>query len=138
MLEINLMKKSHFRLSFFSFAKVRRLSEGFFRREKSRMKFLMVEGDSCNDLHDLVRNSSYYCRLAPLIIECVELDGIPDTLPILIEEIYSTFEEKPIESSIQTKSKSNGANENPIVQAVQSFSKNFLKGIRDEFQRNND
>jgi len=62
-----------------------------------------------------------------LTIECVELDGTPDTLPIIIEEIYSAIEQKPTSSSSSIKIKAN--NDNPIVQAVQNFSKNLMKGI---------
>jgi hypothetical protein len=58
----------------------------------------------------------------------MELDGTPDTLPILIEEVYSTIEQKPSiirQNSIKTKSNM----DNPIVQAVQNFSKNLITGI---------
>lgn len=91
------------------------------------MNLLTNESDSYNDFHDLIRNSPYYSRLPPLIIECVELDGIPDTLPILIEEIYSSIEQKSPSISSAIKIKTN--NDNPIVQAVQNFSKNLIKGI---------
>ncbi|CAF1327656.1 unnamed protein product [Rotaria sordida] len=116
----------------YHFKRVRRMSEGFFQREISRVNLLTNESDSYIELHDLVRNSSYYSRLPHLTIECIELDGIPDTLPIIIEEIYSTIEQKskPIlssSSSIKTKTNS-GYNDNPIVQAVQNFSKNLMKG----------
>lgn len=110
----------------------------------SRMNLLTSESDSFNELHDVVRNSPYYSRLPPLPIECVELDGVPDTLPILIEEIYSASEQKPVvpllsSSSSSTSSSSSssssvkmktsgGYNENPLLQAVQNFSKNLLKG----------
>ncbi len=62
-----------------------------------------------------------------MTIECVELDGTPDTLPIIIEEIYSAIEQKPTSNSSAIKIKAN--NDNPIVQAVQNFSKNLMKGI---------
>ncbi|CAF2818752.1 unnamed protein product [Rotaria sp. Silwood2] len=124
----------------YHFKRVRRLSEGFFQREISRVNLLTNECDSYNELHELVRNSAYYSRLPHLTIECVELDGTPDTLPILIEEIYSAVEQKStpiLSSSVKTKSNS-GYNDNPIVQAVQNFSKfrpNFglcLGGSMDE------
>lgn len=109
---------------------MKRLSEGFLLRERSRAQFLLSESDPYNDLHELVRNSPYYARLPPLAIECVELDGVPDTLPILIEEIYSAIEPRSTSAGTGLRSKpSNGNTENPIVQAVQSFSKNLLKGI---------
>ena len=81
-------------------------------------------------MHELIRNSPYYTRLPALTIECVELDGIPDTLPILIEEVYSAMEQKAtsVLSSVKIKTNS-GNNDNPIVQAVQNFSKNLMKGI---------
>ncbi|CAF3725517.1 unnamed protein product [Adineta steineri] len=124
----------------YHFKRVKRLSEGFFHREISRANLLTNECDSYNDLHDLVRNSPYYSRLPALTIECVELDGIPDNLPIIIEEVYSAMEQKitPILSSVKPKSHSGSINDNPIVQAVQNFSKyrpNFglcLSGSMDE------
>lgn len=109
---------------------MRRLSEGFFQRESSRVNLLINECDSYNELHELVRSSAYYSRLPPLTIECAELDGVPDTLPILIEEVYTAVEQKPTSvllSSVKAKSNS-GYNDNPIVQAVQNFSKNLMKG----------
>jgi hypothetical protein len=117
-----LRTKSH------SHFKTTRLAEGFFYRERSRKHFHTNESESYNDLHELVRNSSYYSRLPTLPIECVELDGIPDTLPILIEETYSTNAED--RTVIESISKSNGRGyENGLVQAVQNFSKNLIKGI---------
>jgi hypothetical protein len=103
------------------------LSEGFFLRVKSRQHFLTNESDSYNDLHDLVRNSPYYSRLPPLPMECLELDGVPDTLPILIEEIYSIGEEKPT-AALAALNKSKPSNENGLIQAMQNFSKNLIKG----------
>ncbi|CAF3400717.1 unnamed protein product [Rotaria socialis] len=105
--------------------RVRRLSEGFFQREMSRVNLLTNESYSYNELHELVRNSSYYSCLLPLTIECVELDGVPDTLPIIIEEIYLSDEQKPskmLPSSVKMKTPS-AYNDNPFLQAVQNFSK---------------
>lgn len=113
------------------YLQVKRFSEGFFHREIPRSHLLTSEAESYNDLHDLVRNSPYYSRLPALAIECVDLDGIPDTLPILIEEVYSAIEQKPMPAfSTNLKNKSNGGiNDNPLVQAVQNFSKSLFKGI---------
>ena len=86
------------------------------------------ENDSYNELHEIVRNSTYYSRLPPLTIECLELDGTPDTLPILIEEIYLNMETSCVSSFIKTKT-STGYNENSIIDTVQNFSKNLIKGI---------
>ncbi|CAF3733453.1 unnamed protein product [Rotaria magnacalcarata] len=124
----------------YHFKRVRRLSEGFFQREMSRVNLLTNESYSYNELHELVRNSSYYSRLLPLTIECVELDGVPDTLPIIIEEIYLSDEQKPskmLPSSVKMKTPS-AYNDNPLLQVVQNFSKfrpNFglcLSGSMDE------
>jgi hypothetical protein len=95
-----------------------------------------------------VRNSSYYSRLPHLLIECAELDGIPDTLPILIEEIYSPSDQQSIilpsksntESSVSStiqnvstpstshsksqQTKTDNITSSPIVR--QSIAKNFL------------
>lgn len=57
---------------------------------------LIIRSDTFNELHDLVRNSPYYSRLPNLPVECIELDGTPDTLPILIEEIYSPVDHRSI------------------------------------------
>lgn len=68
-------------------------------------KCFSFRSDLHTDLNELVRNSLYYSRLPHLPIECVELDGIPDTLPILIEEIYSPIEQSStsILSSLKPK-----------------------------------
>ena len=126
-----LLFPSSYLIGFFLCLQVKRLSEGFFHREIPRSHLLTSEGESYNDLHDLVRNSQYYSRLPVLTIECVELDGVPDTLPILIEEVYSAIEQKPMPAlSASIKNKSNGGmNDNPLVQAVQNFSKSLFKGI---------
>lgn len=115
----------------YHFKRIKRFSEGFFQREISRTNLFANESDSYNDFHEFIRNSPYYSRLPPLPIDCLELDGISDTLPILIEEVYSSIESKPatlLTSSMKLKSHSNN-HENPLVQAVQNFSKTFLKGI---------
>lgn len=115
----------------YHYKRVKRFSEGFFHREISRNNLFTNESDSYNDFHELIRNSPYYSRLPPLPIECIELDGIPDTLPILIEEIYTNIDSKSatlMTSSMKYKNSSNN-HENPLVQAVQNFSKNLLKGI---------
>ena len=79
--------------------------------------FVYIRGDTYIDLHDLVRNSLYYSRLPHLPIECVELDGIPDTLPIIIEEVYSPTDQQP--TNISSKSK----NENSILSSVSNPNK---------------
>lgn len=77
---------------------------------------MSVRGDNYNELHDLIRNSSYYSRLPHLAIECVELDGIPDTLPILIEEVYSPTDTQTISLSSQSKLDTSHAQKTPIIQ----------------------
>lgn len=74
--------------------RVKRLSEGFFHRETSRINLLANESLAYNDFYELIRNSLYYSNLPHLPIECVELDGIFDTLPVLIEEVYLPDEEE--------------------------------------------
>lgn len=109
----------------YHFKRVKRFSEGFFHREMSRNNLFTNESDVYQDFHESIRNSPYYSRLPPLPIECMELDGIPDTLPILIEEIYTNIELKSSATLITSSMK---YHENPLVQAVQNFSKNLLKG----------
>ncbi|CAF1614264.1 unnamed protein product, partial [Rotaria magnacalcarata] len=104
----------------YHFKRVKRLSEGFFLRETSRINLLINEGDLFNDIHELVRNSSYYSRLPHLPIECNELDGVSDTLPILIEEIYSP-NEQPSTTIISSLNPTNN-NDNTVFQRVQNRS----------------
>jgi hypothetical protein len=80
--------------------------------------FVLIRSETYSDFHELVRNSSYYSRLPHLTIECVELDGIPDTLPIIIEEIYSPIEQLSTTNLIKSNK------ENAVLQTVQDFSKN--------------
>ncbi|CAF3479267.1 unnamed protein product [Adineta steineri] len=101
--------------------RVKRLSEGFFVREISRINLLTDESETFSDLHELVRNSLYYSRLPHLPIECVELDGVPYTLPTLIEEIYSPIDENSLIIPSSLNEKSN--DENPILQTMQNINK---------------
>ncbi|CAG5118978.1 unnamed protein product, partial [Candidula unifasciata] len=39
-------------------------------------------------LASLVKNSPYFSNLPSLPVECVELDGDENTLPIIFEDIY--------------------------------------------------
>ncbi|CAF4300828.1 unnamed protein product [Rotaria sp. Silwood2] len=106
----------------YHFKRVKRLSECFFLRETSRINLLINESDIYNDLHEIVRNSSYFSRLPHLPIECIELDGVPDTLPILLEEIYSPTEQSSTATILSSlKSKTN--NENSASQTIQNLSK---------------
>ncbi len=76
-----------------------------------------------------MRYSSYYSRLPHLTIECVELDGIPDTLPILIEDIYSPVEEQS--TTILSKTKK----ENSVLQKAQD-QQHILDKIRSNLTDN--
>lgn len=105
----------------YHYKRVKHFSEGFFQRELSRQNLLTYENDTYQEFHDLIRNSTYYSRLPPLPIECSELDGIPDTLPILIEEIYTNIDEKTSSMNLSSKIKVN--TDSSIVHAVQNFSK---------------
>ncbi|CAF4396513.1 unnamed protein product, partial [Adineta steineri] len=77
--------------------------------------------ETFSDLHELVRNSLYYSRLPHLPIECVELDGVPYTLPTLIEEIYSPIDENSLIIPSSLNEKSN--DEKPILQTMQNINK---------------
>lgn len=74
-----------------------------------------------------MRNSSYYSRLQHLPIECAETDGIPDTLPILIEEIYSPTDEQSKSDVSSLNSKTN--EENSLLKTVQNLSRNPLNDL---------
>ena len=76
---------------------------------------MSIRGDNYNELHELIRNSTYYSRLPHLPIECVELDGIPDTLPVLIEEVYSPTDTQTISLSSQWKHDTSLAQKTPII-----------------------
>ncbi|CAF3151214.1 unnamed protein product [Rotaria socialis] len=106
----------------YHFKRVKRLSEGFFLRETSRINILINEGDLFNDIHELVRNSLYYSRLPHLPIECIELDGVSDTLPILIEEIYSPNEQPSTTTTIISSLNPTNNNDNTVFQRVQNLS----------------
>ncbi|CAF3536336.1 unnamed protein product [Rotaria sordida] len=106
----------------YHFKRVKRLSECFFLRETSRINLLINESDIYNDLHELVRNSLYYSRLPHLPIECVELDGTPDTLPILVEEIYTPTEQQST-TAILSSLNSKTSNDNSVLQRVQNLNK---------------
>ena len=64
-----------------------------------------------------MRSSLYYSRLPHLPIECVELDGVPDTLPIIIEEIYSPTDPQSPNQPLKA------TNEKSVPSAVQNLNK---------------
>ena len=86
----------------------------------SNLSSICFRSDQYHNLHERIRNSLYYSRLPHLPIECIELDGSPDTLPIIIEEIYSSFEPQ-----LGTNLTSNENNENSTLQTVQNLSKSL-------------
>lgn len=69
--------------------------------------YSLFRSETLLDFHDLVRNSAYYLRLPHLPVECNEFDGVPDTLPILIEEVYCERDEQKNFPTLTTKSTTN-------------------------------
>lgn len=51
----------------------------------------------------------------------MEIDGVPDTLPILIEEVYSPAEQLP--NTVLSSLNSIGNNDGSTLKAVQDLSK---------------
>lgn len=93
----------------------------------------LFRSDTYNDLNEIVRNSLYYSRLPHLPIECSELDGVPDTLPILVEEIYSPNDQPSttILSSLNSKCKT----ENYLLHSKNFFIEEILYNYEKNFLR---
>lgn len=74
------------------FQRLRRFSEAFFRIKQSRTN---LNGSICDqnsnlflDLSDNLRKSSYFINLPSCDVECLQLDGDYQTLPIIFEEKF--------------------------------------------------
>lgn len=104
--------------------------------------FVYLRSETFNDLNDLVRNSPYYCRLPHLPIECVELDGLPETLPILIEEIYSAIDEEIRVRPTTTTTASSTETSSPKISLptknVLAFRKQTTKNVNPVVASSND
>ncbi|XP_012939766.1 protein FAM135A isoform X5 [Aplysia californica] len=71
--------------------RIRRFAEGFFTMEHNKSSCLScydpgVHGHS--SLASLVKNSPYFSNLPSLSVECTDLDGDENSLPIIFEDIY--------------------------------------------------
>lgn len=74
--------------------RVKRFAEAYFVIEKPRFSMLAANDASTNLFHevtDALRRSSYLALLPPLEVECAELDGDFNNLPVIYEEHYQDF-----------------------------------------------
>ena len=63
--------------------------ESFFTKDMSRKSLMDYEvTDNYVSLNDLIRQSQYFQRINELIISCDDLDGLPESIPIIFEENY--------------------------------------------------
>ena len=72
--------------------RLRRFSEGFFTMsnpKKSALCCLEVKHSHHSAVSEAVRRSQYFSTLPDLSVSCRDLDGGPDTLPIIFEDVYS-------------------------------------------------
>lgn len=71
--------------------RVKRFAEGFFVIEHPRHALLSCSDNSYQTyqmIAETTRKSRYYTMLPPLDVECVEMDGSVDMLPIIFEDHY--------------------------------------------------
>ncbi|CAG5123562.1 unnamed protein product, partial [Candidula unifasciata] len=71
--------------------RVRRFAEGFFTLEHNKSSCLSCYDPSFHghsSLASIVKNSAYFCNLPSLPVECVELDGDENSLPVIFEDIF--------------------------------------------------
>ncbi|XP_052274489.1 protein FAM135A-like isoform X2 [Dreissena polymorpha] len=71
--------------------RVKRMAEGFFTHEYQKNECLACYEPSFHghtDLAAMVRSSMYLQTLPPLDLECLDLDGDFNTLPVIFEDIY--------------------------------------------------
>ena len=72
--------------------RLKRFSEGFFTMtnpRKAALCCLDVKHSHHTSVSEAVRKSPYFVGLPALQVSCKELDGTPDTLPIIFEDVYS-------------------------------------------------
>ncbi|BFY99191.1 hypothetical protein BsWGS_02230 [Bradybaena similaris] len=126
--------------------RIRRFAEGFFTQEQGKSSCLScydpgIHGHSA--LATTVKNSPYFCNLPSLPVECVELDGDENTLPIIFEDIYRDVpaplqHSSSITGSPRQRSSSNSSSSlasdrsaSPHVRKRPS-AKTFIKNIKPE------
>ncbi|CAL1536426.1 unnamed protein product [Lymnaea stagnalis] len=79
--------------------RIRRFAEGFFTMEHNKSACLScydpgIHGHS--SLASLVKASPYFCNLPSIPVECTDLDGDDNTLPIIFEDIYHDARAPPL------------------------------------------
>ncbi|KAG1694152.1 Protein FAM135A [Nymphon striatum] len=71
--------------------RVKRFAEAFFIIENARHALLACNDASIqkyNQVSDALRSSKYFNTIPPLEVECVDLDGDPQSFPIIYEDHY--------------------------------------------------
>ncbi|CAN7937710.1 unnamed protein product [Ixodes hexagonus] len=81
------------------FQRVKRFAEAYFIIEKPRFSVLSANDASTQLFHEVteaLRRSRYLTLLPPLEVECAELDGDSNNLPVIYEEHYQDFKTTPL------------------------------------------
>lgn len=81
-------------------------------------------GENFTQLYDLVKQSTYYAQVPKLLLECIDLDGNYDQIPVIFEENYTSNDLLDTQNSIKKVIKLSSSSSGSESSYKSSLSKN--------------